>query len=397
MRFLSLFNDKTKKGVEGRKHSLKKVQEKFLSSDKIIWMHAASLGEYEQGLPVLEKLKESFPHHKILITFFSPSGYENVVKKKHIADVVCYLPFDRKKTVSKFLSQFDCEIFFTVKYDYWYHLLAELKNRKVKTFVISALFYENQSFFATYGKWFTQQLKRNITWFFHQTQQSYVLAKSIGLLDSSVSGDTRFDRVKQLKIRDNHVDFVEDFISGKKTVVFGSSWQAEERIAQMIYLENNNVKLIIAPHDLKRVENLKEIFPDAILYSNLKNYQTQKLSNSKTLIIDSIGLLSKIYSYTDIAVVGGGFHSSGLHNILEAATFDVPVVFGNQYRKNPEADNLIQSEGGKSFEHENEAAEFVLFLLNNEEELKKMSENAGNFVAEQPDSSKLILKKILSF
>ncbi|WP_312344166.1 3-deoxy-D-manno-octulosonic acid transferase [Chryseobacterium binzhouense] len=395
MRFLSLFNDKTKKGVEGRKHSLKKVQEKFLSSDKIIWMHAASLGEYEQGLPVLEKLKESFPHHKILITFFSPSGYENVVKKKHIADVVCYLPFDRKKTVSKFLSQFDCEIFFTVKYDYWYHLLAELKNRKVKTFVISALFYENQSFFATYGKWFTQQLKRNITWFFHQTQQSYVLAKSIGLLDSSVSGDTRFDRVKQLKIRDNHVDFVEDFISGKKTVVFGSSWQAEERIAQMIYLENNNVKLIIAPHDLKRVENLKEIFPDAILYSNL-NSQTLKLSNSQTLIIDSIGLLSKLYSYADIAVVGGGFHNAGLHNILEAATFGVPVIFGNQYKKNPEADGLILANGGRSFGDEKSAAEFVSELLNKGKELKEMSENAERFVNEKPNSTELIINKMLS-
>lgn len=395
MKFLSLFNDKTKKGVEGRKHSLKKVQEKFLSSDKVIWMHAASLGEYEQGLPVLGKLKESFPHHKILITFFSPSGYENVVKKKHIADVVCYLPFDRKKTVSEFLSQFDCEIFFTVKYDYWYHLLAELKNRNVKTFVISALFYENQSFFATYGKWFTQQLKRNITWFFHQTQQSYVLAKSIGLLNSSVSGDTRFDRVKHLKHRDNHVDFIKEFIGDEKVVVFGSSWNAEEKIAKIIYGKNQEVKLIIAPHDLKRVENLKEIFPDAILYSNL-NSQALKLSNSQTLIIDSIGLLSKLYSYADIAVVGGGFHNAGLHNILEAATFGVPVIFGNQYKKNPEADDLISATGGKAFVDEKSAAEFVSDLLKNEKQLKEMSENAERFVGEKPDSTTLIIDKILS-
>lgn len=396
MKVLSLFNDKTKKGVEGRKHSLDIVKLVFSSSDKVFWMHAASLGEYEQGLPVLEKLKKNFPDHKILITFFSPSGYENVVKKKHIADAICYLPFDRKSTVKEFISQFDCELFFTVKYDYWYNLLAELKHKNIKTFVISALFYERQSFFTTYGKWFVKQLKQNITWFFHQTQHSYVLAKHIGLLNSSVTGDTRFDRVKQLRLRNNHVDFVEEFVNGKKTIVFGSSWQAEEKIAKMISEKNENLKIIIAPHDLKRVDNLKEIFPSAILYSELQNTQTLQPSNSQTLIIDSIGLLSKLYSYADVAIVGGGFHEAGLHNILEASTFGVPVIFGNHYKKNPEADQLILAKGGKSFENENSAAQFVLDLFKNEKMRLEMSENAEQFVIKQPDSSKLILQKILS-
>ncbi len=396
MKVLSLFNDKTKKGVEGRKQSLETVKSAFSSSDKVLWMHAASLGEYEQGLPVLEKLKKNFPNHKILITFFSPSGYENVVKKKHIADAVCYLPFDRKSTVEEFISQFDCEFFFTVKYDYWYNLLAELKHKNIKTFVISALFYERQSFFTTYGKWFVKQLKQNINWFFHQTQHSYVLAKHIGLLNSSVSGDTRFDRVKQLRLRNNHVDFVEEFINGKKTLVFGSSWHAEEKIAKMISEKNENLKIIIAPHDLKRVDNLKEIFPSAILYSELQNTQTLQPSNSQTLIIDSIGLLSKLYSYADVAIVGGGFHEAGLHNILEAATFGVPVIFGNHYKKNPEADQLILAKGGKSFENENSAAQFVLDLFKNEKMRLEMSDNAEQFVIKQPDSSELILQKILS-
>lgn len=396
MKTLSLFNDKTKKGVEGRKRSLDTVKSAFSSSDKVLWMHAASLGEYEQGLPVLEKLKKNFPNHKILITFFSPSGYENVVKKKHIADAVCYLPFDRKSTVKEFISQFDCELFFTVKYDYWYNLLAELKHKNVKTFVISALFYERQSFFTTYGKWFVKQLKQNITWFFHQTQHSYVLAKHIGLLNSSVTGDTRFDRVKQLRLGNNHVDFVEEFISGKKAIVFGSSWHAEEKIAKMISEKNENLKIIIAPHDLKRVDNLKEIFPSAILYSELQNTQTLQPSNSQTLIIDSIGLLSKLYSYADVAIVGGGFHEAGLHNILEATTFGVPVIFGNHYKKNPEADQLILAKGGKSFENENSAAQFVLDLFKNEKMRLEMSENAEQFVTKQPDSSELILQKILS-
>lgn len=396
MKVLSLFNDKTKRGVEGRKYSLDVVKSAFSKSDKVLWMHAASLGEYEQGLPVLEKLKENFPSHKILITFFSPSGYENVVKKKHIADAVCYLPFDKKNTVKEFVSQFDCELFFTVKYDYWYNLLAELKNRNVKTFVISALFYESQSFFTSYGKWFVKQLKENITWFFHQTQHSYVLAKSIGLLNSSVTGDTRFDRVKHLKLRNNHVDFVEEFIETKKTIVFGSSWQSEEKIAKIISEKNNDLKVIIAPHDLKRVGNLKEIFPEALLYSELKNSQVPELSNSQILIIDSIGLLSRLYFYADIAIVGGGFHDAGLHNILEAATFGVPIVFGNKYKKNPEADSLISAKGGRSFEDENSAAKFVLNLIKDEMLLKEMSENAERFVAQQPDSSKLIIEKILS-
>lgn len=397
MKAFALIHDKTKKGVEGRAQSLHKVKSAFSKTDKVIWMHAASLGEYEQGLPVLEKLKENFPQHKVLVTFFSASGYENVVKKKHIADVICYLPFDKKNTVKEFISQFNAELFFTVKYDYWYNLLAELKNKGTKIYVISALFYERQSFFTSYGKWFVKQLQKNVDWFFHQTQFSLALAKSVGLMKSSVTGDTRFDRVKQLRERNNHVDFIADFIGEDKAIVFGSSWQAEEKIAEVVSRKNNTVKLIIAPHDLKRVEHLKNIFPDALLYSEIQNTHASAF-NTQILIIDSIGLLSKLYSYADVAVVGGGFHEAGLHNILEAATFGVPVIFGNHYKKNPEADDLISANGGKSFSDEYTASEFVLFLANddNKEELISMSENAGKFVDEKPDSTRMILQKILS-
>nr|WP_315025883.1 glycosyltransferase N-terminal domain-containing protein [uncultured Chryseobacterium sp.] len=397
MKVFSLFNDKTKKGVEGRNQSLHKVKASFSPTDKVIWMHAASLGEYEQGLPVLEKLKVNLPDHKILVTFFSPSGYENVVKKKHIADVICYLPFDQRRCIDEFISQFDVKLFFTVKYDYWYNLFAALKARNAKIYVISALFYERQSFFTSYGKWFVKQLQKNVDWFFHQTQFSLALAKSVGLLKSSVTGDTRFDRVKQLRERNNHVDYISDFIGGEKTIVFGSSWQGEEKIAEMVSRKNNTVKVIIAPHDLKRVEHLKNIFPDALLYSEIQHSQPS-IFNSQLLIIDSIGLLSKLYSYADVAIVGGGFHGAGLHNILEAATFGVPVVFGNHYKKNPEADELIVANGGKSFEDEYAAAEFVLFLTNedNKEELEGMSQNAKKFVDDKPNSTAMILEKILS-
>ena len=389
---MSWFNDKIKRGLEGRKKSLEIVKAKIKNEDSVLWMHAASLGEYEQGLPVLEKLKEKYPTHKVLITFFSPSGYENVVKK-NIEDILCYLPFDKKSTISEFVKAVHPEIFFTVKYDFWYHLLDELKKANAKVFVISALFYENQVYFKPQGKWFVNELKKNVDWIFHQTEKSLSLAQKVGLTKGSVSGDTRFDRVKQIKNRDNFVEFISEFKADKRLLVFGSSWEAEEKMAQILSQKLENFKILIAPHDLKRVQNLKQIFPKAILYSELKsNYQ---LPNTNILIIDCIGLLSKLYSYADVAIVGGGFHDKGLHNILEAATFGVPVIFGNQYKKNPEADALIAQNGGKSFAQVELAADFVLELTRNSNLLQEMSENAGNFVHSQPNSSEIILRKIL--
>ena len=390
---LSWFNDKIKRGLEGRKQSLEIVKSKISKDDKVIWMHAASLGEYEQGLPVLEKLKEKYPNHKVLVTFFSPSGYENVVKKNK-EDVLCYLPFDKKSTISEFVKAVNPEIFFTVKYDFWYHLLDELKKQNAKVFVISALFYENQVYFKPQGKWFVRELKKNVDWIFHQTEKSLSLAQKVGLSKGSVSGDTRFDRVKQIKNRDNLVEYISEFKGNNQLIVFGSSWEAEERIAKILSEKLKNFKIIIAPHDLKRVEHLKQIFPKAILYSELEQSQISNLK-SQILIIDSIGLLSKLYSYADIAIVGGGFHDKGLHNILEAATFGIPVIFGNQYKKNPEADELIAQNGGKSFAKEELASDFVLELTQNSNLLKEMSQNAEDFVHNQPNSSEIILKKIL--
>ena len=390
---LSWFNDKIKRGLEGRKQSLEIVKSKISKDDKVIWMHAASLGEYEQGLPVLEKLKEKYPNHKVLVTFFSPSGYENVVKKNK-EDVLCYLPFDKKSTISEFVKAVNPEIFFTVKYDFWYHLLDELKKQNAKVFVISALFYENQVYFKPQGKWFVRELKKNVDWIFHQTEKSLSLAQKVGLNKGSVSGDTRFDRVKQIKNRDNLVEYISEFKGNNQLIVFGSSWEAEERIAKILSEKLKNFKIIIAPHDLKRVEHLKQIFPKAILYSELEQSQISNLK-SQILIIDSIGLLSKLYSYADIAIVGGGFHDKGLHNILEAATFGIPVIFGNQYKKNPEADELIAQNGGKSFAKEELASDFVLELTQNSNLLKEMSQNAEDFVHNQPNSSEIILKKIL--
>lgn len=395
MKLGAIFNEKLKKGIAGRSESLKIVQKAFKKSDKVIWMHAASLGEYEQGVPVLEKLKQKFPDHKILITFFSPSGYENVINKNNIADAICYLPFDLKSPLQEFTSQFQTKIFFTVKYDYWYNLLSNLKNSGAKIYVISALFYEKQVFFKGYGSFFKNQLKENVDWFFHQTKESFDLANSINLEKSSISGDTRFDRVKQFQTRDNFVEFINEFKQNHQLIIFGSSWESEENIAEMLAKNAKNLKIILAPHDLKRIPSILNKFPEAILYSQL--LKTKKFNHPKTqiLIIDSIGILSKLYSYADLAVIGGGFHSAGLHNILEAATFGVPTIFGNKYRKNPEADALILANGAKSFNNEKDASYFILNIMNDVSKLQEMSMNAKNFIINQPNASEIILEKIL--
>jgi 3-deoxy-D-manno-octulosonic-acid transferase len=314
-----------------------------------------------------------------------------VITKKNIADAVCYLPFDTDRWVKEFTSNFTADIFFTVKYDFWYNLLDELKRQKAEIYVVSALFYETQVFFKFYGKWFVKELKENVGFFFHQTTHSSALAKGIGLKNSITAGDTRYDRVKQLRERDNTVKYIDEFTQNQKTVIFGSSWEAEERIAEILSVKNRNLKIIIAPHDLKRVAALQTTFPSAILYSQLSEKSPLNYSNVQVLIIDCIGLLADLYSYGDIAVVGGGFHAKGLHNILEAATYGIPVFFGDQFRKNPEADGLIAHNGGKCFEDEFFAAPYLLGLVNDDVLLKKMGENAANFVNQQPPASDIIV------
>ncbi|WP_407482643.1 3-deoxy-D-manno-octulosonic acid transferase [Elizabethkingia meningoseptica] len=394
MKAAALFNEKVKKGVEGRKESLQRVRQLFAKEDKVIWMHAASLGEYEQGLPVLEKLKIQYPDYKTLVTFFSPSGYENVVKKKTVADVVCYLPFDKKKTIQEFLDSFNTVLFFTVKYDFWYRLLEGLQQRSVPTYVVSALFYEKQSFFTSRGKFFVEQLKKNINLFFHQTEHSLKLAESIGLTNSLYTGDTRFDRVKQNVKNFTEIPFIKEFIQDKPVLVVGSSWEAEESLVEKLISENTEVRIILAPHDLKRVPQIKQRFSEkAMLYSSIVDHQSSVI-NYQLLIIDNIGMLSRLYNYADVAVVGGGFHSAGLHNILEAAAYGIPVVFGNHYRKNPEADNLVQANAARNFPDENSAALFVEELFTDKNLRTQMADQAKEFIAHQPDAAAIILDHI---
>ncbi len=392
----AVFNYKLKRGLAGRRQSCEIIEKNIQSDKPVIWMHAASLGEYEQGLPVLEKLKRNFPEHQFLVTFFSPSGYENIRKKGTFADAICYLPFDREPWTEEFVRKLNIEIFFTIKYDFWYNILEEIKKSGASTYAVSAYFYKKQVFFKPYGKWFVENLKQNIDWFFHQTEKSSILAKKIGITNATTSGDTRYDRVRQNLQRDNTVPFINNFKEKMTTVVFGSSWQAEERIAEILATSRKDIKLILAPHDLKRVEVLKKAFPNAVLYSEMIKLDRLYMDNAQVLIIDSIGLLSKLYSYADVAVVGGGFHSAGLHNILEAAVFGVPVLFGNHYKKNPEADALIAGRGGKTFEDEFFASKYILELLKKEDLMKQMGQNAQNFIMMQPNAAEIVFQKMMS-
>lgn len=387
------FNEKIKKGWEGRKQSYNIVKSTFSKKDKVIWMHASSLGEYQQGLPVLSNLKTKFPNHKVLVTFFSPSGYENIIQQSTIADVICYLPFDRKSEVVKFLDLMDVEYFFTVKYDYWYDLLTELKRRNTTIFIVSALFYSKQIFFSSFGKYFVKKLHESVDYFFHQTEESYQLALSIGLTQSFISGDTRYDKVKENYKNTKEVPFIKAFLNGKKAVVFGSSWETEEKIATIIEPKING-KIIIAPHDLKRVKKIKELFPEAILYSQL--LEDQFFSNSKVLIIDSIGLLSQLYAYSSISIVGGGFHVAGLHNILESAVYGTPILFGDKYENHPEADELIKAGGAISYQNVEKLSAAILDLLDDEVRCHEMANNAKMFIANQPNSSEFIISKLLN-
>jgi len=393
MKFFCFFSEKIKKGVEGRKESLSKIQTSFSKEDKIIWMHSASLGEFYQGIPILEDLNEKHSKYKILVTFFSPSGYENVLNKYNKINITfCYLPFDRKKIISQFVDSMNIVMFFTVKYDFWYRLLEKLKSKNIPIYVVSALFYKEQSFFKFWGKFFISQLKKSVNIFFHQTESSLNLAKSIGLENSVLSGDTRFDNVQQNVKNFTEISYIKEFCKQRKVLVVGSSWQAEEDLVKKFISKNTEIKIILAPHDITRSYRIKQKFGGkAILYSDLSK---KNFNEFQVLIIDNIGLLHRLYYYADVAIVGGGFHNKGLHNILEAAVYNKPVIFGNRYKKNPEADLLIKEGGAKSFSCEKDTIDFLEKIFSYEKLINEMSENSKIFFSIQPDAKKIVLDNI---
>lgn len=355
VKLLSLFLPKIKLFVDGRKNVFSTL-ESIRPNERTIWFHAASLGEYEQGLPVMERIKQQFPNHKIVLTFFSPSGFE-VRKNNAVADLTVYLPLDTKSNAKKFVEAVHPDMVFFIKYEFWPNYLNQLKNRSIKTYLISGIFRKNQAFFKWYGGFYRKALK-TFDHFFVQNESSKKLIQNIGFKHIMVSGDTRFDRVAAILERDNSLDYIEQFKDGKLTVVIGSSWPKDENLlVNYINLAAENIKFIIAPHNIKpeQIESLKnQISRKTVLFSEKEG---KDLAGFSVFIIDTIGILTKIYSYADIAYVGGGFGNPGVHNILEPATFGVPIVIGPNYSHFAEATALVHLEGCLSIASQQELEE----------------------------------------
>lgn len=393
LKIVALFNPKIKLFVAGRKTVFATLASKIKPSDKTIWFHAASLGEYEQGLPVIEKIKEKFPSHKIVLTFFSPSGFE-VRKNNTIADVTIYLPLDTQSNAQQFMALAHPEMAFFIKYEYWPNYLNELRKGSIKTYLISGIFRENQLFFKWYGGFYKNALD-TFDHFFVQNGQSKELLKQLGKSNVTVSGDTRFDRVAAILEKDNTLDFIAQFKNQILTVVAGSSWSKDEHLlVDFINTTQHRVKFIIAPHNIKaeQIQQLKNsISKKTVLYSEMKD---KNLADFEVFIIDTIGILTKIYSYADIAYVGGGFGNPGVHNILEPATFGVPIVIGSNYSHFAEATALVNMGGCLSISNQNELNETFESLIQNEDIRHEKGHICSTFVQMNKNATGTILKYI---
>ena len=393
LKIIAFFSPKIKLFIEGRKVVSPTLEQKIKSSDKTIWFHAASLGEYEQGLPVIEKIKEKFPLHKIVLTFFSPSGYE-VRKNNTVADVTVYLPLDTKKNAKDFLSLVHPEMAFFIKYEYWLNYLSELEKQKVPTYLISGVFRENQMFFKWYGGFYRKALE-TFTYFFVQNESSKKLLQRLGKANVAISGDTRFDRVAAILEKDNSLDFISQFKSDTLTIIVGSSWPKDESLLiDFINSNTYNIKFIIAPHNIKeeQIQNLKNsIRRNTVLYSEK---ESQTLADFDVFIIDTVGILTKIYSYADIAYVGGGFGNPGVHNLLEPATFGVPIVIGPNYSHFAEATALVNSGGCISISNETTLNEAFENLIRNEDIRHEKGHICSTFVQMNKGATNVIMKII---
>ena len=377
--------------TEGRKDVFSILKQNISAEDKTIWFHSASLGEYEQALPVILQVKEIFPKHKIVLSFFSPSGYE-VKKNSAVADVVVYLPLDTSKNAKKFLDLVHPDWALFIKYEFWPNFLKELKKRRTKTILVSGAFREDQAFFKPYGKWMRKYLDA-FQYFFLQNERSKQLLLSLGYKNAAVSGDTRFDRVSEQLQQDNQLDFIEEFKNDKICVVAGSSWPEDEALlTQYINQSSENIKFIIAPHTLKpaRIAALKaQVEKKVILFSEKEGMQ---LEDYQVLIVDTIGLLGRIYSYADVAYVGGAVGTTGLHNILEPATFGVPVITGENISRFPEAIDL-QAQKGLFTITSYDGLKLILDRLLNEEGFRrKTGKISADYINNNTGATRMITK-----
>ncbi|HET7361383.1 MAG TPA: glycosyltransferase N-terminal domain-containing protein [Salinimicrobium sp.] len=386
---LGSLNPKMKLFVEGRKKVFPILKKAISEEEKTIWFHCASLGEYEQALPVIKEIKKLYPNHKIVLTFFSPSGYENK-RDNNLADVTIYLPLDTPKNAEHFLDLVHPEWAIFIKYEFWPNYLAELKNRKIKTLLISGVFRKDQLFFKWYGKWMRDYLMA-FEHFFVQDEKSKELLGCIDFSNVTISGDTRFDRVSHQIEQDNTLNFISEFKNNKICVVAGSTWPEDEKfLVDFINTSSEDLKFIIAPHTLKpaKILQLRQLLkPKTVLFSEKEG---KELSSYKVFIIDTIGLLNKIYSYADIAYVGGAAGNTGLHNILEPATFGLPIITGKNISKFPEAIRLQQLAGLFTVGSKEELSAILSKLIRDKAFRQKTGMISGHFINSNTGATALI-------
>lgn len=386
----SVFNHKARLFVRGRKNIFKKIKQNIDKSQQIVWFHCASLGEFEQGRPVIEELKRKFPKYKILLTFFSPSGYE-IRKNYKEADYVFYLPIDTKKNAAKFIKAVNPKIVFFVKYEFWYHYLNILNKKNIPVYIFSAIFRKNQLFFKSYGSFYRKMLQK-FNFLFVQNIESKKLLNSINITNVEITGDTRFDRVYSIASQAKDIPIINAFKQDKKIIIAGSTWKPdEELLIQFINSEKKDeLKYIIAPHEIfiENIERIeKSINKKVIRYSQANE---QNVLDAQVIIIDNIGLLSSLYKYGDIAYIGGGF-GKGIHNVLEAATFGLPLVFGTNYHQFNEAVQLINLKAAFVVNNFFDLNKILNSLLTNEKNLQKAGEISKNYVVSNLGATSRIL------
>ncbi len=388
----SVFNKKAKFWINGRKNLMSDIKESVNLNDETVWIHCASLGEFEQGRPVIEKLKEGFPGLKIVLTFFSPSGYE-IRKNYEIADHVFYLPLDSAGNAKKFVQIINPIFAVFIKYEFWFNYLEQLYKNNIPVFLVSANFRENQVFFKWYGKWYRKLLKR-FKLLFVQNERSQKLLNSIGIKNSIITGDTRFDRVIKIASQKQSVKEIESFINKNPIIVAGSTWEKDEDLlVPYINSSDKSFKTIIAPHEInqKKIELLRQhISKKCILYSEISQ---QDLTNYEVLIIDTIGLLSRIYRYADIAYIGGGF-GNGIHNILEAAAFGLPIIFGPNHSNFQEALDLIDLKAAFPLNNYNKLKAIIDKLLADQYFLNETGKISSKYITSNAGSTVKIINKI---
>lgn len=401
----SLFNEKVRKMWRGEREAFKILKQKVDPNAKYIWFHAASLGEFEQGRPLMERIRKEYPQYKILLTFYSPSGYE-VRKNYEGADIICYMPVDTRLNAIRFLRLVRPVMAFFIKYEFWSNFLHILKHRNIPTYSVSSIFREDQVFFKWYGRNYAGVLKC-FTRFFVQNEESKRLLEGIGITAVDVVGDTRFDRVLQIKEAAKQLPICEAFRTGVassqsadvphhdfKVFVAGSSWPPDENIFIPFFNEHKDWRLLIAPHVIAE-EHLKLILSLIKGKKVVRYTQTtpEEAAEADVLIIDCFGLLSSMYNYGDVAYIGGGF-GVGIHNTLEAAVWNMPVIFGPNNKKFQEAQGLLKSGGGFEINTYEDFSGLMSSLMNDETFLKQAGDKAGTFVAHLAGATDKVLASV---